>query len=355
MPQATDPVSKLFNVIDARLMVFGATLIDSDDATGHSEAMRPATKACEWTPKNSLLIYPKIKLTAEEEVQTEADEKTSKFGMAAVWNNGFIPLYKGMMEANNMKQRVSRTLNTSGFLTTDQVFRTRQESRLNSLFSAMKWYSSNDKKVSRLIDTSLSTKEDTNTVINLGMICENWVKNPVSVKYVFRQEGVEEKDITDYIYLIGGSRDLLQDNVDNVCDTIANLYKSAKHAMDSEKDKKITDNNLKVSNIQSKTGIWQAYNSAVDTSSFTASQLKILNAMRERRKMVRLIQGVIYIRNYLVYAQTINLESVLEFEAEDKKICKSVKTKDVQHKYERAFQYCKNLINIYPDIANCAW
>jgi hypothetical protein len=350
MSKANDPVSKLFNIRDARIMVFGGTIIDVDDDAGWSEPMQRSSKTLEWTAKSALSIYPKIQSVQEE-------EKDKNLGMSAVWNNGFVPVKKGLLEANNMAKRTSTFLNQSGFVTTDQIFKTRQPEKLNALFASMKWYSTDPKKKMHLIDPSLMQAEGKKNVIEMGMICEKWTKDPVSIRYVFRDEPTDggDPDRADYIYLIGGSRELLANDMRPICKEISQLYTAAQAAFDADSKKKQDGEALKLSNIQSKAGVWLAYDKAASESALNDAQIKTITAMRNRRRLVRLIQGIVYIRNYLVYAQQLGMDTVLDFEATASPICKAVKTADVQAKYEEAYQYCKNLINVFPDIANCAW
>lgn len=351
--QANDPVSKLFNIIDSRIMVLGSTIIDTDDAAGYSSAMKASPKSYDWSAKKALGIYPGMKLVQEE-------EKDNNFGMLAVWNNGFIPIPKGTFKADNMLKRSSEFLNNSGYITTDQFFKIRTESKLNSVFSAMKWYSASDKTTTRLIDESLATFDDTKNVISSGMICEKWAKDPISIKYLIKGSGSSDGDVTDYVYLIGGSRDLLEDDMLSICNKIKSLYLESKSLMEeNDKNKSSTASDsktMKFSNIQSSNGVWLAYDEAsVKESDFSDDQLKIMEGMRMRRKLIRMIQGVIYIRNYLVYANSLSFDNILEFNADSKNITTNVKITDIIKKYEIPYQYCKNLINMYPDIAGSSW
>lgn len=350
MSKANDPVSKLFNVRDARVMVFGGTIIDTDDAAGYSETtMNRSAKPLEWTAKNALTIYPRMQLVQEE-------EKDTVFGMSAVWNNGFVPVKKGLLEAANMTKRSSNFLNNCGYVTTDQIFKTRQEEKFNALFASMKWYSSDPKKKNvNLIDPSLVQADGKKTVIDLGMTCEKWFSDPVSIRYMFRNESAESSDAPDYIYLIGGSRELLANDLSPVCAEIAKLYKSAREAFETDSKKKADPEALKLSNIQSKNGIWLAYDQAKSEQGLNDNQMKQITAMRNRRRMVRLIQGIFYIRNYLMYSKKLEMDTVLDFDASSSTLCTKVPVKDVLAKYEEAYQYCKNLVGVFPDIATCSW
>jgi hypothetical protein len=354
MSKENDPVSKLFNVKDARVMVFGGTIIDTNDEAGYNETtMTKQAKSPDWSPKAALLAYPNMQNVQEE-------EKDNMYGMASVWLNGFAPVKKGLYESNVMMKRSSTFLNSSGYVTTDQILKTRQPDKICSLFSCMKWYSSDEKKPPmRLIDKSLASIEGKRAIIELGMSCEKWFEDPISIRYIVRNEAPENSDRGDYVYLIGGSRELLADNLTPVMNEISMLYKTSRAVFDAETQKKNNGDVLKLSNIQSKSGIWLAYDKKRGDEGMNDSQMKLINAMRDRRKLVRLMSGVIYIRNYLRYAnELLGEDTILDFDCvkgTTADICKKVPIKEVRAKYEDAYQYCKNLVGVFPDIATCSW
>lgn len=356
-----DAISNLFKIKDSKTMVFGATIVDTDEKCGYVEgSMARMSKEWDSSPNKILHAYPKI-------MKVDEEEAGSGFPLLAIWNTGFTPVKQAPFDAANMSKRTGRTLNSLGYMTTEQCMFVRQDEKMLSLFSSFKWYDSKTSKTSkekRLISAVQSEATEVKDLIKSGMISETWAKNPPSIRYILRSPSEGNNDAPDYVYMLGGSVELTRDDMSITCREIASLYNESQTAFSSEKKDANTskDNSgLDYSNIQGKSCIYHAFVGDI-AKSYKENDVLLLAALK-RRKMVRMINGIISFRNYLHYIDTFisknnsNLETVLDFDASnsESQICKAVSLKSVLAKYEDAYQFCKNLIHTNMDIANCAW
>lgn len=352
-----DAISNLFKINDSKTMVFGATIVDTDERSGYIEgSMTRMSKEWDCSPGKVLHSYPKI-------MKVDDEENGSGFPLLAIWNTGFTPVKQAPFDAANMAKRTGRTLNSLGYVTTEQCMFVRQDEKMLSLFSSFKWYDSKQNKNSkekRLISTVQSCANEVRDLVKAGMIADTWTKTPPSIRYVLRSPAEGKDEVPDYVYMLGGSCEMIRDDMSLTCKEISSLYHESQAVFANEKPDKKSDT-VDYSSIQGKSNIYHAFTPEM-SKLFKESDIFVVAALK-RKKMVKLINGVINIRNYLHYIDSFisknnsNLETILDFDASnpDAQICKAVSLKSVLAKYEDSYQFCKNLIHTNLDIANCAW
>lgn len=337
----TADINSILGVKDCKTMLLGATLMDTDPVAGYDGNMTNIKNEFDWSPINSLLLYPE---TRDIETAESKDDKKADLSMASIWCNGFMPSQRGLPEATNMGRKTSNFLAGRSIITTDQIFKARSDVLLASLFPHLSWYGS---KGERMYDKSNATTEGSAKLVRKGMLSASWFENPIAVRYMLRLPP-NDQGAPDYVYLVGGSEDVIGDNLAKIPATVLSLYdqiKSLKEEM--KKGNRPKGDNKNQGFLSTPKFLWYSY------SGSTADPM--IKANLTAKKMLRIIESVFFIRNYFAYAQNCaNFSEVLEisWDASAKKpVFKEVEIEKILAKYDTIYAYCKNLCSVYSDIA----
>lgn len=316
-------VTQTLGINCSMTMVFGATILDTDPQSGYDNSeMEAIRKPCDRTPESALKFYPEA-ISVEREAGTADDENLS---LASVWMNGFIPFSRGLPDPENMSRSCETYLKSQNIVTTDQGFLSRPEGWLESLFWHFNWYNSDE----RIIEEDFVREEIIHKLIGKGMVCRKWQFNSPCIRYMVREKA-ESDDQPDYIYFIGGSQDLIRDDMMETVKEIISLYKTGISLLKSSNETYSCDPSQ----------VWHTKIAKTDSD----------NAISQLVEMSRKIQGIFYIRNYLVYAKNfLGITELVEANFKNKKRFNKISIDKVIERYEGAYQYCKNLCYLYEDI-----
>lgn len=346
-------LSKTLDVNSAKTMTIGATLIDTDDSVGYINDSRMGTvrhpDQCMKSLRDALQLYPAVVNTQQENAD---DENAPILTMANCWLNGFAPHTRGLPPSDQsfMSQAAGVVLTKYGVVTTEQIFKARPDPVIQCLFSAFKWYGGNDDDA-RIIPTEYQTDDDIGKNVRKGMAHPNWFIKPLPVRYMVRMRG--DSSSRDYVYLIGGSPEMVQDNPDNLASEISRLWHSSNEWFDEARALGTTPNSVsRESLFTSPTKVWHEI--PTDAISEDDESHPFTRATLARRKMQRIVQGVVLIRNYLKYAGEYipELEEINEFNYNVSDEPSVLKITEVAERYERIYQYVRNLANIHEEIAD---
>jgi hypothetical protein len=328
-------------------MYFGVTLPDTDPGAGREPNIGDVKHGHAWAPMKALLLYPNIR----ENEKNVIDKQPIDLSMACCWVTGFTPMRRGMPNAANMSQNSRNFLDGMSVCTTDQLLKARSDNTLAAIFSRMVWYGTNGK---RIVDISLATDNEAITkVIDRGLVSKNWDTKPVGVRYVVRMH-TDTDDIYDYVYLIGGSDDLIGDNLNDIPSNITRWYDQIKGIKEKirENGGKNTKAHVNKNSEEECSGadqkfLWYAYEKP--------SQDPVVMANLLAKRILRTIEGIIFIRNYLAYAKNFIgisfVDEVVRYDDSTKKpVFEQVEISKVLLKYDTIYAYCKNLCFIYNDI-----
>jgi len=325
--QMSEIVTQTLGINCAMTMIFGGTIIDTDPAAGYDNSeMEAIRKPCDKTPEAALKFFPEA-ISVERESGTEDDNNLS---LASVWLNGFIPFSRGLPDPENMSRSCETYLKSQNIVTTDQCFLSRPEGWMESLFWHFKWFNSDD----RIIEEDFVREEILNKLISKGLVCHKWQHQSPEIRYMVREKS-DSDEVPDYINFIGGSSDMVCDDMMDTVKDIIKLYKIGISCINSSNEKYSCDPR----------SVWDSKNN--NSHSDTDAALMVLTHMSRK------IQGIFYIRNYLVYARDfLGIKDIVEVNFKDKKRFNKIKIEDAISRYEEAYQYCKNLCSVYTDIRN---
>jgi hypothetical protein len=247
-----------------------------------------------------------------------------------------------------MSQATSVVLVKYGIVTTEQVFKSRPDSFLQCLFSAFKWYGGNDDD-DRIVLTDFQTDDDIGKCVRKGLTHDQWFIKPLPVRYMVRMRG--DASSRDYVYMIGGSPEMVQDDPDQLAGEISRLWQQSNDWFDEARSRGDTPSSIsRESLFTSPTRVWHEIpdNQISDDD----ESHPYTRAVLARRKMQRITQGVVLIRNYLKYAGNYipELEEINEFNYNNKDEPTTLKISEVAERYERIYQYVRNLGNLHEEI-----
>lgn len=302
-----DVLAQLFGIKDSSSCIFGGTVLDTNLSSGYDkEKMNPPKNEVTLNPQLGIYLYPVIK-----ELQSVYKEGSFPLSMMDTWVNGFAVNNKGSPSPDNMCSKSVEMLDTCSVMKTSQLVKSHDQSLLSTLFYFFKFYKHED---NRILNLDSFTEENKAKLITKGMVCSNWLENPLQVRYVIRKEG--KSNLPDYLYLIGGSEDLISDNPSDGIDII----KSSFHYTSKKPGK--NSSNLRY--------IWND----MSTSDVKESTKKFV-------EFTRLLCGFICIRNYLYYAyHDLKIDTLIEFNGSS---IKKVQTKKILELYEEVYQYCRTI------------
>jgi hypothetical protein len=302
-----DVIAQLFGIKDSTTCLIGGTIIDTDLSSGYdNNCMRPPKNDSVLTPQLGIYLYPVIK-----ELQEVYSQGSFSLSMMDTWINGFAVNNKGGPSPDNMCSQANEIMDNCSIMKTPQMIKSSEQDLLQTLFYFFKFYKGDD----RILNLESFTDSNKDWLIDKGIVCKNWLENPAQIRYMVRREG--KGSSPDYLYMIGGSKDLISDNPSDGIDVISRVY--------SPWFKKEVKDLLSTSFKE----IWHVNNSNSN------------EYYRSSREFVRLLCGFICIRNYLYYAyHTLKIDTLVEFNGAD---IKKVSTKKVLGLYEEVYQYCKTI------------
>lgn len=318
----------------------GVTLIDTNPASGRIEKINGISTPHVWSPINALMLYPII----EDYEKNRLDKRDVDLSMACAWMTGLTPLARGLATPQHMSSNSYNWLKGRAVSTTEQILRSRPDEMLTALFSNMKWYGTNK----RIVDNKHMPCDDQITkLIEKGYVSKTWQHDPISVRYVVQILG-DCAESYDYIYFIGGSEDIIGDDLELIPKNLSSLYDQIRTIKDELK--KTSGKKTEPEDEASKSNpkfLWYAYDASSTNPTVRANILA--------KKLLRTIEGIIFIRNYLVYAKNgIGISDINEVVGFDEStgmaIYKTVKIVKIIEKYDNIYAYCKNLCYIFKDI-----
>lgn len=345
-------ISQIFGLKSAKTVTLGATIIDTDVMSsgytikGNAMSQVRSPNQVVSCPKDALVVYPAIE-------QAERDNKKASFlTMAPMWVNGFIPYTRSVIDARNASKESAAIMAKFGMVSTDMNFNSRSDEQLNTLFTFFKYYGGSD-DADRIVPKESADDTSIGKNIRMGLVCTKWSVKPISIRYVIKQRG---NDATrDYLYLVGGSDELLSDNPDKIISsTIASLFKDIHANIEAGKTvpvpgggnaRTITSN----ADLSDPNRVWWEMDDNVKEDILEHPYSKAYLSMK---RLNRTVQGVIYIRNYMVYAKKfLKIEKVADFNMTKSKTAAEVSIDTVINRYENIYQYVKNICHLYPEIA----
>lgn len=312
-------VSKTLGINCSITMKFGATIIDTNPYSGY-DSTEMETKRNEYNRdiRSSLMFYPEAVDTENESLKNSINDEKESIALAACWINGFVPYGRGMPDAEDMTRNCETYLKTQNIITTDQIFTARPEGHLEALLWHFKWYGGDEK----IIDDEFVEEKNISKVVQKGLVSRNWGFNPTSIRYMVREKASSD-EVPDYLYFIGGSDEMLDDDMSNTIKLLQSLIKTYE----------MNKNNINIIN-----NVW-----CVKTSDSTVDDLKIDEAENAMIRIRRIVQGIFFIRNYLIYAKNVlSIEKLVEVDFRKKKRFNKVSIDKIIDKYEGIYQYCKN-------------
>jgi len=345
-------ISKLFGLKNAKTATLGATLIDTDMSAGYtikgnamSQNRSPSQVVA--SPKDALAVYPAI-----ERSEMETGKKGgSVLTMASLWVNGFIPYTRSLIDARNATKETSAVMAKFGLVSTDMNFNSRSDEQLNTLFTFFKWYGGKDDE-DRIIPRETADDTSIGKNIRMGLVCAKWSIKPLSVRYVVKQRGNDKT--RDYLYLVGGSDEMLMDNPDKMASSIGQMFKDIMSNIEGGKSVPVPGNGqsrtiTSNADLSDPHRVWWEMDDGVSDEILAHPYSKAYLAMK---RLNRTVQGIIYIRNYFVYAKKhLGIEKVADFNMTVDKNPREVDIMKVIDKYENIYQYVKNVCHLYPEIA----
>lgn len=345
-------MNKTFNIVkDSRAMFFGATIMDTNPSAGYDPEIMTQNKKPphpEWSPYNALTLYPEVE-SIEESAE---DRKKASLAMACCWLNGFIHTQLGMADAANMTRTCKNFLAGRNVVTTDQLLKNRNDSKMIALYNNFSWYGSNGVKITTNGNESFDNLVDDLTLaknVRQGIVCTLWkTESPMLRYFVKLDPNFDLKDNPDYLYFIGGSADVIGDNLDDVPGNIYNMLHQMKNCIDESKKVKFDDGKYNPGYSSDPHKLWWCYSGD--------SSHPVIKAHLIAKKILRTIESVFFIRNYFIYAQKnilINEVNEIGWDSKNKKaIFTKVDIQKIINKYDKIYSYCKNLCYINKDIAS---
>lgn len=349
MSDIAEVVSDLFGLDKqgAKTMVLGATLIDTDTERGYTSKGQMAQHRNQSmtvaSPVDALAFYPLIEDTEKENRDNETD---MMLALAATWFNCFVPCTRGLPGPDYACKATVAHMSNNGVVTTDQVFKARKDEMLNCLFTAFKYFNGKDDD-DRLVPQELQDDEAMGKLIRKGMVDPAWFVAPLGVRYVVCDRGDTDSD--DYVYLVGGSPELFQTDMDSLADELWSDFQKMKNYFEEAQQQGTPNEISRCDELVDRSKVWWKF----DSGSYSDSLVEhpYTRAHLLSRKINRTIQGVFLIRNYFVYAQKyVGVETVAEFDMANGPDPVKVPIQTVIDRYQRIYKYCRNLCAAYPEI-----
>ena len=151
------------------------------------------------------------------------------------------------------------------------------------------------------------------------------------------------------MYYVGGSEDVIGDDLDNIPNNLAQLYSQIKVLKDDAKKAKIVIKNKTEDEYAmcDAKNLWFAYNKTPTNPLIKAHLLG--------KTLIRTVESIILIHNYLYYLKNFmgwdEISEIVEVDPiTNKPTFKEVSVDELIKKYDRIYAYCKNLTHIYKDI-----
>jgi hypothetical protein len=326
-------------------MRFGATIMDTRPTIGRNPNIQNATFPNIWTPNKVLEYYPEI----HKYEQGEIKKPKVDLSMACLWNTGFTTAKRGSADPEYMCVNSKNYLEGVGVYATDTMFTARPDSVFVAFMSHLSWYKSNNKVI---VPNTLTKFDDYyNKVVDREFVASGWAKNPAIIRYVTRiSKNSNANGIPfDYVYYVGGSEDVIGDDLDNIPNNLAQLYSQIKVLKDDAKKAKIVIKNKTEDEYAmcDAKNLWFAYNKTPTNPLIKAHLLG--------KTLIRTVESIILIHNYLYYLKNFmgwdEISEIVEVDPiTNKPTFKEVSVDELIKKYDRIYAYCKNLTHIYKDI-----
>jgi hypothetical protein len=348
----SEVISQIFGLKTAKTATLGATLIDTDPSAGYTikgnamSQVRSPTQVVSC-PKDALAIYPALEVSEQE-----AKKGSPVITMAPMWVNGFIPYTRSLIDPRTAAKETAAIMAKFGLVSTDMNFNSRSDEQLNTLFTFFKWYGGKDDE-DRIIPSESADDTNIGKNIRMGLTCTKWSVKPLSVRYVVKQRGNEKS--RDYLYLVGGSDEMLMDNPDKLAPMIGQMFRDVLANMESGKNvaipnggqaRTITSN----ADLSDPHRVWWELDDGISDELLAHPFSKAYLGMK---RINRTIQGIVYIRNYFVYAKKhLGIEKVAEFNRAVGVEPKEISIASVINRYENIYQYVKNVCHLYPEVAS---
>lgn len=338
--------NEVLGINSIKTAVIGATIIDVEDTCGYTtkagqmSALRRPEQVVSC-PNDALMIYPIIE-QAERENGGHADMRI----MGSLWINGFVPCSRGLIEPESATKAAHAAMYKFGIVSLEQMFISRDDDVLASLFTFFKWYGGNDDD--RILPKEASDDSCVGKNVKRGNVCSKWAIKPPSIRYVVKVRGDAES--RDALYLVGGSDELLADDMDALSGSIHSMFREAQSLSNAAYKAGNISNDVKYcDDIANPQKVWYEY----DENDFSEN-VRNHNLTKSRlimKKLNRTLQGVIYIRNYFLYAKRFGkIKKVMDFNINVSKTPTEVDIDVIIERYENVYQYVRNLCRVYPEI-----
>lgn len=316
----------ILEINDPRTVKLGMIAIDLDQNNGFVGTL-PDKVSYDSKVIDSCLLFP---MGMRE--NDDYSDKGLLFMMS--WLNGFSYgcQVNSVIEMKDVAPEVSKWVNSRGICSSGQMFATRSPATMNTLFSCFKPYNSTKSfSHGETIDDSKASM-----FVKSGGIANEWVKDPLQTRYVIRSQF--DKHGIDYLYLISGSATLmdhenLSDKLDSFGSTLLSCHETISKDMKNYAKYKKEIDDYKV---------WYAFQST-EISKISDQSKDFVDACKRKRNCIRLMIGVSYVYNYLMYAKNVLGESKFEVLKLDGPNMKIVKIDSVLDSYEPIYRYFRNL------------
>lgn len=341
-------VEKMLSINDAKTMVLGGTLIDLDSSVGYqggqmAQARNPnQVLSC---PNDALALYPAVEAT---ELEHRESDDPNMLAMASCWVNGFSPYTRGIPDPDNCTRPTATIMNKYGVVTTDQILKARPPEQLSCLFTAFKWYGSKDSD-DRLLPEEYQDDNQIGKNVRRGIVHPNWFIKPLSIRYLMRSRG--DKESQDYCYFIGGSDELLREDMMETCKEIYTTWKRGKELLEEAGNGSIPQEIRQNSELNDAKKVWNQ----LDLSEFSDdfAEHAYTRGRMMMRKLNRMMQGVILIRNSLKYLNMyVSIDDIIDFGSGEPV---QMAITDIQKRYDDAYHYVRNFCSAYPEVATAAF
>ena len=320
--------ANMLQINDPRSVKLGMIAIDVDQDHGFTGTI-PDKISYDSKVTDSCMLFP---LGLRENV--EHKDKGLLFMMS--WLNGFSYgcQLSGVIDMKDVHPEVSSWVNLKGVCSSGQIFTAKSPATLNSLFSCFKPYNSKTTfSHGELVDDSKISM-----FVKSGGIAAEWASEPLHTRYVIRSQ--QEKHGLDYLYLISGSLALmdhehLSDRLESFGNSLISCHKTI-----SENPKEYATFKKEIDDYK----VWYAFKStSLSEMKNKEAKANFITECKRKRTCIRLMIGVSYIYNYLMYAKNVLGESkfeVLKLDGQDMKV---VSVDSVLDSYEPIYRYFRNL------------
>jgi hypothetical protein len=290
--QAIRTASDVLGVNNLKTAVMGGTIIDIEDNSGYTSkagqmsALRRPEQVVD-SPNHALMVYPAI-----EQAERENGENSDMRVMGSLWVNGFIPHSRGLPEPDNATRAAATTMFKFGLVTVDQLFKSRGDDVLTTFCTFFKWYGGTDED--RILPKELANDSCIGKNVKRGMVCSKWAIKPQSIRYVVKIRG--DGSSRDLVYFVGGSDELLADDMNALATNIYSMFETAKNLRSNVSKAGNIPNDVKYCDeLMNPQKVWYEYDE--DDFSESLRSHDLTKARLLMKKINRTLQGVIYIRN----------------------------------------------------------